>query len=227
MGIPCFGEFKERYGCPIDFEHLLKTKKVSHSAVRSMAGNGWQLMPVGLLYMHVLSKLEFVTDSMFCLVNPLRPPVLADLPVWNVPLRNKKLGDVEDLADSDNQDDGDDASSVYSFPQHWTDEMPLVGEDELELSLKLSLYMDGTVEVSDDSQPSEDLTSATFEGLDTQHESQSVCLDQEYAQSFESCFEMAELGAEAPPSSLFGFEGKVFNLKNEESSNACTKCFAL
>ena len=36
-----------------------------------------------------------------------------------------------------------------------------------------------------------------------------------------------ELGAEAPPSSLFGFEGKVFDLKNEESSNFCTKCFAL
>ena len=64
QGVPCFGEIKERFGCPIDFEGLLAAREISRASVRGMAGNAWQLMPVGLLYIYLLSKLEFRTDAM-------------------------------------------------------------------------------------------------------------------------------------------------------------------
>ena len=150
MGIPAFGELKEEFGCPVDFEHLLMTRQITHSAVRSMAGNGWQLMPVGLLYMHIFGKIEFFSDSIF---TPSRS------------ISQGCKGTAITEKDSEDEDDQDDVSTVYSFPQHWTDDMSCVqNEDDLEHALKQSLYMDGPVTVIDDSQPSDDaLCSASCE----------------------------------------------------------------
>ena len=149
MGTPCMSPYKEAYGCPIDFESLLVTNQITHSQVRSMAGNGWQLMPVGLLYMFVLSKLEFIGDYMWTCFDGIR---------------NKKVG----IAGGN---DLDDASTVYSYGDvDDTDSKPSPdhsskADSELEKGLMASLDQ-ATIELSDDSheqsQPSQSLAVLSF-----------------------------------------------------------------